>query len=88
VALEPCGLHEKAMPALLACCALEAMDVQNKSFTCMAASASRHDRPTVETSSVQSLAVSGLDAEASELSTLTSSGEAEEASESEGLPPS
>ena len=65
-----------------------ASDVQNNSFTCMAASASRRDRLTVDASGVQSLAVSGLDVEASEPSTVTSSGEAEEASESEGLPPS
>lgn len=65
-----------------------ASDVQNNLFTCMSASASRRDKLSMEASSAQSLAGSGLDAEASEPSTVTSVGEAEEASVSEGLLPS
>ena len=52
----------------------------------------RQDGMDLELASVESLAVSGLDAEADaeagESSNVTSLGEAEEASESEGLPPS
>ena len=52
----------------------------------------RQDGMDLELASVESLAVSGLDAEADaeagEYSNVTSLGEAEEASESEGLPPS